>query len=77
MVTKIKKSVSLSVSLLDELAIHNRNGNISEFIENAIAYYLNELKRQERRKRDMKIIAANAKRYKKEAEENLRFQALI
>jgi len=51
MITKTKKSVSLSNSL-------------------------NELKRQERGQRDMEIINANAKRFNKEAEENLKFQAL-
>jgi metal-responsive CopG/Arc/MetJ family transcriptional regulator len=76
MITKTKKSVSLSNNLLKELALLNKDNNISEFIEKALAFYMNELKRQERGKRDIEIINANAKRFKKEAEENLAFQAM-
>ena len=74
MITKAKKSVSLSISLLEELYSFNKDMNISEFTETAIYYYINELKRQERIKRDIKIINANAKRFNKEAKENLEFQ---
>ncbi|MDR0464503.1 MAG: hypothetical protein LBG94_05220 [Treponema sp.] len=74
MITKTKKSVSLSNSLLEELASVNQNMNISQFIESAVIHYINELKRQERIKNDIKIINANAERFKKEAEENLEFQ---
>ena len=77
MITKTKKSVSLSISLLEELASLNRSRNISEFIEAALVYYMNEIKRQERSRRDMEIINANAKRFNQEAEENLMFQAAI
>jgi len=77
MVTKTKKSVSLSNSLLDELAMLNKDRNISEFIEKALTHYIHELKRQERGKRDMDIINANARRFQKEAEENLKFQAIV
>jgi metal-responsive CopG/Arc/MetJ family transcriptional regulator len=76
MITKTKKSVSLSNSLLEELILLNKDGNISEFIEKALIYYISELKRQERGRRDIEIINANAKRFNKEAEENLKFQAL-
>jgi len=48
MITKVKKSISLSN---------------------------NEHKKRERRQRDIEIINANAKRFKKEAEENLKYQA--
>ena len=37
----------------------------------------NEHKKCERRQRDIEIINANAKRFKKEAEENLKYQAVI
>ena len=77
MITKAKKSVSLSYALLEELALFNKNENISEFIETALTYYINELKRHERGRRDMEIINAHARRFNKEAEENLQFQALI
>jgi metal-responsive CopG/Arc/MetJ family transcriptional regulator len=76
MITKTKKSVSLSNSLLKEIALINKDMNISEFIEDALTYYIHELKRQERIQKDIEIINANAKRFNKEAEENLLFQAL-
>ena len=76
MITKTKKSISLSNSLLDELAMINKNMNISQFIETALTFYINELRKQRRRQRDIEIINANAQRFNKEAEENLKFQAL-
>jgi metal-responsive CopG/Arc/MetJ family transcriptional regulator len=76
MITKTKKSVSLSNALLKELTQLNKDGNISVFIEKALVYYMNELKRRERGQRDIEIINANAKRFNKEAEENLAFQAM-
>ena len=76
MVAKTKKSVSLPDSLLEEFTLLNNGMNFSEFLENALIHYINKLKRQERRKRDIDIINANAKRFNKETEENLRFQAL-
>jgi metal-responsive CopG/Arc/MetJ family transcriptional regulator len=77
MITKVKKSVSLSNTLLKELALINKDKNLSQFIETALIYYTNELKKQDRRQRDIKIINANAKRFNKQAEENLKFQATI
>ena len=76
MITKAKKSISLSNSLLKELALLNKGRSISEFIENALIYYISEIKKQERRQRDTEIINANAKRFNREAEENLKFQAM-
>ena len=76
MITKTKKSVSLSNSLLEEVVLLNKDRSISEFIEKALIHYINELKRQERGRRDMEIINANAERFNKEAEENLKFQAM-
>jgi len=60
MITRAKKSVSLSYSLLEELALVNKNMNISQFIETALIYYIGELKKQERIKRDIGIINANS-----------------
>ena len=77
MITKTKKSISLSSVLLAELAMYNRDRSISEFIDKALVFYLNELKRQERSRQDIKIINANAKRFQKEAKENLKFQAML
>ena len=76
MITKTKKSISLSNTILNELAGINKDGNISEFIETALIYYINELKRQERTRRDIEIIKKNLKRFNREAEENLKFQAI-
>ena len=76
MITKTKKSVSLSNSLLEELVQLNKDRSISEFIEKALTYYINELKRQERGRRDIEIINANARRFNREAKENLEFQAI-
>jgi len=77
MITKTKKSVSLSSFLVKELYSFNKNINISEFTETALFYYLNELKKQKRIQKDIEIIKANAKRFKIEAEENLKFQDTI
>ncbi|MDR2534613.1 MAG: type II toxin-antitoxin system CcdA family antitoxin [Treponema sp.] len=74
MIRKIKTSVSLSQSLLEELAPFNKNGNISQFIEHALTSYLAELKRQGRREQDKELLKAHAVRFSKEAEENLEFQ---
>ena len=62
---------------MKELALVNKDRSVSEFIEKALTYYINELKKQERRLRDVEIINANAKRFNKEAKENLKFQAMI
>jgi len=77
MVTKTKKSISLSNSLLKELSYFNKDSNLSAIIENALVHYMNELKKKERKRRDIEIINANAKRLNKEAEENLKFQAMV
>ena len=77
MITKTKKSISLSTTLLREIELLNNDRSISEYIENALIYYLNALKRQERGRRDIEIINAHAKRFNKEAEENLKFQARL
>lgn len=77
MVTKTKTSVSLSSSLLKELAEFKKTGSVSDFVEKALVYYMNELKRQERGRRDIEIINANAIRFNRDAEENLEFQAML
>ena len=74
MIIKIKKSITLSKSLLAELAVINENMNISQFIETAVIFYINELKKHERIQRDINIIRANSDRFAKEAAENLEFQ---
>ena len=56
MLTKTKTSVSLSPSLLAEFAPYTRNENTTQLVEKALAYYLAELKRQARGRRDIEII---------------------
>jgi metal-responsive CopG/Arc/MetJ family transcriptional regulator len=77
MITKIKKSITISNSLLEDLATINANMNVSQFVETALIHYINELKKQARIQRDIEIIEANAERFKKEAEENLEFQDVL
>jgi metal-responsive CopG/Arc/MetJ family transcriptional regulator len=77
MIYKTKKSVSLSNSLVREMALYDSGKNTSAFIEDALNYYLTELKKQERRQRDTEILNANAKRFKREAEENLKYQTIL
>jgi len=74
MITKIKKSITLSNSLLNDLAMVNKTMNISQFIEAALVHYIAELKKQERKQRDIEILKANKERFTNEAEENLEFQ---
>jgi metal-responsive CopG/Arc/MetJ family transcriptional regulator len=76
MITKRKTSVSLSRTLLEELAQFNEKGNVSEFVEEALVFYMTELKRTARRQRDIEIINRNAELLNKGAEENLEFQDL-
>jgi metal-responsive CopG/Arc/MetJ family transcriptional regulator len=70
----MKFRVSLSGSLVSELAAFNTSGDISEFIEKAVRHYIQTLKKQERIQRDREIINANAERFNRDAEENLRYQ---
>jgi len=74
MITKRKTSVSLSQTLLEELDSFNKKGNVSEFVEEALVFYLTELKRSARIQRDIEIINRNAELLNKGAEENLEFQ---
>jgi len=74
MITKRKTSVSLSQTLLEELDSFNKRGNVSEFVEEALVFYLTELKRSARRQRDIEILNRNAELLNKGAEENLEFQ---
>ena len=74
MISKRKTSVSLSYALLDELSKFNKTGNVSEFVEEALVFYLAELKRSTRRQRDIEIINSNAQRLNRGAAENLEFQ---
>jgi macrodomain Ter protein organizer (MatP/YcbG family) len=74
MITKTKKSITLSRAILEEIASFDRGRNTSQIIETALVYYINEMKKQERIQRDIEILKNNAERFNKEAEENLEFQ---
>ncbi|MCL1912022.1 MAG: hypothetical protein FWG13_07445 [Leptospirales bacterium] len=76
MITKVKTSVSISRALLEDIAPFNKKGNVSEFMEQALIYYLAELKRLARRQRDIEIIKNNIKHLNNGAEENLKYQIL-
>jgi metal-responsive CopG/Arc/MetJ family transcriptional regulator len=77
MITKTKKSITLSNTLLSELVAVNNYGNISEFIETAVHFYIKELKRMERIQNDIKILNARSKELNQDAMENLEFQDML
>ncbi|MDR2898233.1 MAG: ribbon-helix-helix domain-containing protein [Spirochaetaceae bacterium] len=77
MVTKTKKSISLSNTLLNELTQVNGYSTISEFIENAVSFYIKELKRVKRVQHDIEILNAKSKELNEEALENLEFQDIL
>ena len=77
MITKTKKSVTLSSSLLEDLYLFCNDMNFSSFIETAVVHYINELKKQERIRRDIDIFRANSERFRNEAKENLEFQDVL
>jgi metal-responsive CopG/Arc/MetJ family transcriptional regulator len=77
MVTKTKKSITLSNALLSELVRVNNYGNISEFIENAVHFYIKEFLRIERIQNDIEILKTKNKELNKEALENLEFQDML
>ena len=74
MTAKTKTSVSLSPSLLAQLAPYTGSENTTQLVEKALVYYLAKLKRQASAQRDTAIINAHAPRLSREAKENLSFQ---
>ncbi len=72
---KIKTSLSLSeelISVIDKKSIGYKSR--SDFIEKALWTYLNHLIRQEKNKRDLKIINENSDRLNQEAQDVLDYQ---
>jgi hypothetical protein len=55
--TRVETSVPISAVLLRELALYNRNGNITELVEQAATHYLSTLKKQERANRDGEFMS--------------------
>jgi len=72
---KIKTSVTLSDTLLTEIARHaGRGANRSEFIETAVRSYLLALVRKQENLRDLAIINRRAARLNREARDVLGYQ---
>ena len=72
---KIKTSVTLSDTLLDEIDRHaGRGANRSEFIETAVRSYLLALVRKQENLRDLGIINRRAARLNREARDVLGYQ---
>ena len=74
MITRVKKSVSISNSLLNDFTMLKINMNTSQLINTALVNYRDELMKKTRAARDIEILNANIYRFNKEAEENLEFQ---
>ena len=73
---KVKTSVTLSEELLevvDERA-RRHGGNRSDFIETAVAAFIEQLARQERDARDLALINENADDLNREALDVLEYQ---
>ena len=72
---KIKTSLTLSeelISVIDKNSTHYKSR--SDFIENALWTYLNYLIRQEKNKRDLRIINENSDFLNREAQDILDYQ---
>ena len=75
---KVKTSLTLSeelISIIDKKSTTYKSR--SDFIENALWTYLNYLIRQEKNKRDLRIINENSDSLNREAQDVLDYQALI
>lgn len=75
---KVKTSVTLSEDLLSTIDKRARKlkKNRSEFIETAVAVFLEQLDRREISARDMEIISRHADELNAEAEDVLGYQVL-
>jgi len=72
---KVKTSITLSDYLLEEIdKLLGQSGNRSIFIENALAYYLEMKRRENRNKKDLELINKNHSFLNKEAEDVLEYQ---
>jgi len=72
---KIKTSVTLSDTLLTEIARHaGRGANRSEFIETAVRSYILALVRKQENLRDLAIINRRAAKLNREAKDVLGYQ---
>ena len=75
---KIKTSLTLSeelISVIDKKSTGHKSR--SDFIENALWTYLNYLIRQEKNKRDLRIINENSDFLNREAQDVLDYQVPI
>lgn len=74
---KVKTSISLSSDILEKVQSVTSEGTRSEFIEKAIWFYLDILKRDTRNKKDLDIINESASRLNDEANDVLGFQVRL
>lgn len=75
---KIKTSVTLSETLLDQIDRHaGKRANRSEFIETAVRSYLLALVRKQENLRDLRIINRRAGRLNREAKDVLGYQIAL
>jgi metal-responsive CopG/Arc/MetJ family transcriptional regulator len=75
---KVKTSVTLSAELLQAIdAMHEAQGNRSDFLEEAAWVYIRELRRRERAKRDIEIIERCAEYLHEEVMDALGYQVGI
>lgn len=75
---KIKTSVTLSETLLDQIDRHaGKRANRSEFIETAVRSYLLALVRKQENLRDLRIINRRAARLNREAKDVLGYQIAL
>ena len=72
---KLKTSITLSDHLLKDVDRRSKGRQSrSEFIETAVAAYLEHLAWQERNAKDLRVINQNASRLNKEAADVLTYQ---
>lgn len=75
---KIKTSVTLSDTVLAAIERHaGKDGNRSEFIENAVRSYIAALIRRQQNARDLAIINRRAARLNREAKDVLGYQVRL
>ena len=75
---KTKTSITLSDTLLREIDEHAGDfRSRSEFIEEAVGYFLAHLERRETEQRDLEIINRRAESLNREAEDVLSYQVPV
>ncbi len=73
---RVKTSVSLSQEILEDVGLCVADGERSEFVEQALRYYIDHLKRSRRDAADLEKINSSAQELNEEALDSLAFQGL-